>query len=100
MTKMREDTLSDFTQLQIEIRQKTIAADAGFSHQLEDTFTKTQVEIHEYKKKKFQEINQQMDAIVLRVIQEVTGQMIPVANHQQLIIQALEKAEKEGIFPV
>ncbi|HSW88848.1 MAG TPA: hypothetical protein VLG12_06825 [Candidatus Saccharimonadales bacterium] len=96
--KMQQDTLSDFAQLQSMIREKTIGSHDGFTKQLDDEFAKTQIEIHEYKKQKLQEITQRMDKIVMKVAEEVLGQSIPLTQQQQLITKALENAQKEGMF--
>jgi len=96
--KIQDDTLHDFTQLQETIRQKTIDNNSGFSKQLDDEFARTQMEIHEYKKRKLQDITLRMDKLIIKVSEEVLGQAISLQQHQQLITQALEKAQKEGLF--
>lgn len=95
---IQQDTKKDFEQLQEKIRQKTIGSQAGFIKQVDEEFAKAQLEINDYKKHKFQEINQNMAKLVMKVSEEVLGQVIPLQQHQQLIIDALEKAEKEGVF--
>lgn len=96
--KIQEDTLKDFGQLQAMIREKTIDSHTGFTKQLDDEFTKTQMDIHEYKKQKITEITQRMDKIIMKVAEEVLGQTIPMAQQQELITKALENAQKEGMF--
>lgn len=96
--KIQEDTLKDFGQLQAMIREKTIDSHTGFTKQLDDEFTKTQMDIHEYKKQKITEITQRMDKIIMKVAEEVLGQTIPMVQQQELITKALENAQKEGMF--
>lgn len=96
--KIQQDTLTSFTQMQQEIRKKTVDANNNFAKQIEDEFEKTKMEIHEYKQKKVQEINMRMDTLVMKVSEEVLGQTIPLAQHQDLITKALERAQKEGLF--
>jgi F0F1-type ATP synthase membrane subunit b/b' len=91
-------TQNDFSQLQEKIRQKTIDSQTGLTKQLEDEFEKTKIEITEYKKHKFQEVNKNMAKLVIRVSEEVLGQAIPLQQQQQLITDALERAQKEGVF--
>lgn len=98
IAKIAQDTQTDFDQLHQKIRQQTIEAQSGFSKQLQDEFSKTQVEIHEYKKQRLQEVTQKMDRLVIKVAEEVLGQTIPLAQHQDLITKALERAQQEGMF--
>lgn len=95
---MQEETIKEFTTLQETIRNQTAEAQGGLQKQLEDQFNKTQIEIHEYKKRKFQETTLQIDKLIMQVAEEVLGQAIPLSQQQQLITQALEKAQKEGLF--
>lgn len=98
LQKIQEDTRNDFSQMQEKIQQKTIDTQTGLIKQIEDDFTKAQMEIKEYKKHKLQEINQNMAKLIMRISEEVLGQAIPIQQHQQLIADALEKAQKEGMF--
>jgi len=83
-----EDTLKN-------IHSETLQA---LNSKLQDTFEKTQLEIAEYKKHKLQEVQKSIDTLLLRVSQEVLGHALPLADHQKLILDALEKAQKEQMF--
>jgi len=98
ITKTQALTEQDFLRLQEEIRQRTSSSQNGLSKQMEDEFTKTQMEIHEYKKHKLREVNDSIEKLIMKVAEEVLGQTISFAQHQQLILDAFEKAKKEGMF--
>ena len=98
ITKIYQETQADFDQLHQKVRQQTIESQSGFTKQLQDEFNKTQIEIHEYKKQRLQEVTQKIDRLVMKVAEEVLGQTISLAQHQDLITHALEKAQQEGMF--
>ena len=57
-----------------------------------------QKELDEYKAAKMKETDQMTQRIVQRVSQEVLNKSISLEDHQQILIDSLEKAKREGIF--
>lgn len=55
-------------------------------------------EIDSYKQSKIHRIDQASNVIVQRVAQEVLNKSLSLEDHQNLVIQSLEKAKKEGVF--
>jgi len=58
----------------------------------------TKKELENYKQQKIKEVDQNIYKIIEKVIKNTTGKLINVSEHQELVIKALEKAKKEGIF--
>ncbi len=57
-----------------------------------------ETELAEYKKKKEAEIDEKVVRIVAAVVKKVIGETIDPATHEKLILEACEKAKKEGFF--
>lgn len=57
-----------------------------------------QKEIEAYKQQKFKEADKTVNSIVQQVSQKVLNKAISLEDHQNLIIESLDKALKEGIF--
>jgi hypothetical protein len=55
-------------------------------------------EVESYKQQKIRRIDQASHVIVQQVAQEVLNKSLSLDDHQNLVIQSLEKAKKEGIF--
>ncbi len=57
-----------------------------------------QKELDEYKQLKFKQTEETITKVVRKVSEEMLSAAIPLEEHQKLLIQSLEKAEKEGMF--
>lgn len=55
-------------------------------------------ELKNYKESRLKEIDREIANIVLKVSKEVLGKAIDLKDHEDLVIRALEKAKKEGVF--
>lgn len=57
-----------------------------------------QKELDAYKQARMKEIDQQVNGVVQKVSQAVLNKSIPASDHQQLILEALEKSKQQGVF--
>jgi hypothetical protein len=55
-------------------------------------------ELEEYKQMRLKEVDKTITIILQKVSQEILNKSISLDDHQNLLIQALEKAKKEGAF--
>lgn len=55
-------------------------------------------EVTEYKKKKLATVDSAILQLIQKTYQEILGRTIPQEVNQQLILEALEKTKKEGVF--
>lgn len=55
-------------------------------------------EVEEYKAMRLQRIEQASTTLIQRVAQETMNKTLSLDDHQNLLVQSLEKAKKEGIF--
>ncbi len=57
-----------------------------------------QKEIENYKREKMEEIDQKIYKILIEISRNVIGKAIDFSTHEELIIQALNQAKKDGLF--
>ncbi|HVZ11500.1 MAG TPA: hypothetical protein VG965_00555 [Patescibacteria group bacterium] len=57
-----------------------------------------QKELEDYKKARYQEVDKTIARIVQKVSLEVLNKSISVTDHENLLVESLEKAKKEGLF--
>lgn len=55
-------------------------------------------ELEEYKKLRLQQADRTITHVIQEVSQEILNKALPLDDHHQLLIEALEKAKKEGVF--
>lgn len=55
-------------------------------------------ELEEYKKIRLQQADRTITHVIQEVSQEILNKALPLEDHHQLLIEALEKAKKEGVF--
>ena len=85
--------------LELPVSPAGLVSETGTFLRLFD-FAKAQIEIAEYKKHQLSKIDQSMNDVLLKVSGSILGKVIPIRDHQQLIIDALEQAKKEGMFQI
>src|SRR5258708_3084992 len=98
LAELQKTAQTSITSLQQDIQKQMIDDKQGISKRLQDEFEKTQMEIAEYKQHKLQQIQDNMNLILVKVSGQVLSKAIPMHMHQELINEALEKAEKEIVF--
>ncbi len=84
--------LSDF----IKEQQRGVAKEMQFL--VANNILKTEKELEEYKKKKIQEIDGRINAIILETSREVLGKSVDLATHEDLVMKALEQAKVDNLF--
>ncbi len=55
-------------------------------------------ELEEYKKLRLQQADRTINHVIQEVSQQILNKALSLEDHQQLLIEALEKAKKEGVF--
>jgi hypothetical protein len=109
LTSAKQYTQSYQTSLQ-QISHQSLSnfqqASSGLESQLQKQIQQFQAsiiptmqkEIDTYKQSRMKDIDDQVTVVVQKVSQAVLRKSIPVSDHQQLIIDALEKAKQQDVF--
>lgn len=97
---LEEKTKKNVEEMESFLDQTAGAGKESLHKKIEESFAKATIEISEYKRQEIEKTRQEIQAILLQVSQEVLGKVIPLTDHQDLVMQTLEKAEKEHMFDV
>ena len=80
------------------LKGETVRYHAIMEQRIEEWRMKAQQEIDDRRREAFKKIEESMYRIILFVSQRVLGRALTMEDHQQLVIQALEEAKKQGFF--
>lgn len=100
LADIRDSTQKEIQELKAILKNQLTQSQGSVTKQMQDDFMKAQIEINEYKKHELERIDKSMNDLLIRVSEEILGKMIPIRDHQQLIIDSLEMAKKEGMFNI
>jgi hypothetical protein len=78
------------------LEHQTFEAEKIAETRMKEEYEKLEIELKQQKELKLQELNEKIFKIIQKVSKEVIGRSITPADHDTLIIEALEKAKKEG----
>ncbi len=87
--------LAIFTQNLISHSTKSAQA---VDEKTKDMIEQAESEIAEYKKIKLEKIDGAIMQLLQKTYHDILGRSIPPNIHQEMILEALEKAKKEGVF--
>lgn len=95
LQKMSTDSLTQFHTIMANLQMDLQKQIKEFHDTLLPNVEK---ELESYKQERIKQIDQVVLGIVQKASQDIFNKSISLADHQQLVIQSLEKAKKEGIF--
>lgn len=85
--------LKDFREI---LKKETYDSQKIVETKIEETYKATQKEIEDYKTERLKKVEGQIFEIIQNVSREVLGKTLSRDEHEQLVMDALEKAKKEG----
>lgn len=104
------NSLTNYKDFLHQIAQKTLLDFQGSTKKFEDDMQKQmqgfrnsllptiQKELEAYKKERIDKADKIINSIIQEVAAKALNKSIPQEDHQKLIIESLEKAQKEGVF--
>mgnify|MGYP001565047615 CR=1 FL=1 len=85
--------LKDFKEI---LKKETFESQKIVEDKIEDAYKIAQKEIEDYKLERIKKVEGQIYEIIQNVSKIVLGKTLSLQEHEQLVIDALEKAKKEG----
>lgn len=70
----------------------------SYSKNINEKILKTEQEIENFKKEKLKEVEKKIFQLVTETTKKILGKTIDISTHEELVLEALEKAKKEGFF--
>jgi len=99
VSKGIEDDLNLHTEnLKNILAKQTVESQEIVTQKLDSAYETMLVEVEEYRSERLAKVDEQIYQILQNVTEKVLGKTLSLDKHQDLIIQALEKAKKENIF--
>lgn len=99
MTKdIESDILADFKEFRDELEKDTIKSEKTVKAKINDEYFSLEKDLDDYKKQKYQKLDDDIYKILYRVSEMVLNQGISYDKHKELVIEALETAKKEQVF--
>ena len=87
--------MGDFKKMLAEI---TISQEEEAKRKIENVYQAMLVEVEKARDERLQKLGEEIFNILTSVSLRVLGKSLSVSDHEQLILEALEKAKKEGVF--
>lgn len=91
-------TLGEIKKFKVVIEQATISSQKMLKKKIDHEYSLAKKDIDSYKQNELNMINERIYEILEKVSKLVLGQVIELSQHEELIIDSLEKAKKEAIF--
>jgi F0F1-type ATP synthase membrane subunit b/b' len=95
LNKVSATSLTDFQNI---AKQFGVNLDGQIREFSKTLLPNLEKEIAGYKQERLKGVDKIVEAIVQKVAQKALNKSIPVSDHNNLILEALERAKKEGIF--
>ena len=80
------------------VEKATLDSQSNLQKNISGEFEKAQAEIKAYQDQQMKTIDQAIENVLQKVAQDVLSRSLTLEDHQQLIIDSLEKAKKEEFF--
>ncbi|HEX7042318.1 MAG TPA: hypothetical protein VF189_03645, partial [Patescibacteria group bacterium] len=95
LKELTAESLGEFQEVSKELQTDLEQQIKNFRETLLPNMEK---ELEEYKQKRLAEIEKSVTNIAQKVSQEVLNKTLSFSDHQNLVLDALEKAKREGVF--
>jgi len=82
------------------LRQELVVHKDTLDKLVADEFAKARSEVDGYKKEQIDKVDKAVSKVVVTIVEQVLGKMINVQDHEDLVVQALEQAKKDGLFHI
>lgn len=96
LEKIPEQELDEFRSV---LKTETVSAQKMLGKRIDELFLAAEKEVDAYKKSRLEEIDQEIQGITGSVVEEVLNKKLTKADQETLVLQSLEKAKKDGLFP-
>lgn len=85
--------IGEFTQA---LELETVQSQKVVAQKIEDQYSQVQQELAEMKQQRLAQLNTQINVVLKEVITQIAGKVIPLDEHEKLIISALDEARRKN----
>ncbi len=97
-TSLKAVTTQSISDLQIIAKGLEVDLQKQISDFNQSLLPKLEKEVEEYKALRLKQSEQMVNKIIQKATQEIFGRIITLADHQNIMIESLERAKREGVF--
>ncbi len=94
----REDITQQHSQLSDLLSEQYSEFQRLFTQKLEESSKKLDAEVAVYREARMQKVDESIDALVRKVLEDVLGKKLDTEDHLELIRASLEEAKKDGVL--
>jgi flagellar biosynthesis/type III secretory pathway protein FliH len=94
---IESDVQADYQEYKDAIKKQTFQAESIATEKIKEEYVKLDAEIKDYKTKMIEKVNEDVYKLLLNISKMVLGKSLDLKDHEELIIDALNKAKKENI---
>lgn len=87
--------LSEVQDFKEVLRQETLASQKVVAEKIEQEYNQIEEDVKEYKAQKLKEVEDSIYSLLKRVSEETIGKSLNLEQHEELVLEALEKAKRE-----
>lgn len=95
---IENDVESDYSEYKDVIKKQTFEAENIAKEKIKQEYEKLELEVKEYREKMMNKVNDDIYKILINISKDVFGKALNPKEHEDLIIDALNKAKKENII--
>jgi F0F1-type ATP synthase membrane subunit b/b' len=95
---LTREAKSEIEKLSKSITEEISSIFRSTSEKLNERVSQAEKNIENYKERKLKELDQRIYQIIGEVAEKTIGKAIDLSTHEELVMEALEKAKKEKFF--
>lgn len=92
------DVESDYSEYKDVIKKQTFEAENIAKEKIKQEYEKLEIEIKDYREKMLNKVNDDIYKILINISKSVLGKSLDTKEHEDLIIDSLNRAKKENII--
>lgn len=96
--ELKAAATADINKMSSEVQKTISQQQAALQQKVDLEFSSISKVVDEYKEKRLEFIEQQITEMVIQTAKEVIGKSLSLQEHEDLIMQALEKAKSENVL--
>lgn len=96
VANIAKDEVSDFKEV---LQKETVESQKIVEEKIEEAYKNAEKSVEEYKTKQIEHIQEKLLDVVKDATEEIIGKSLSLDDHNDLVIQALEKAKQELLPP-
>lgn len=98
LQKLEKIPEQEMIEFQAILKKETVTAQQLLGQRISDLFGAAEKEVVAYKNSRLKEVEASLQDITGKVVEEVIGAKLTKADHEALVLRALERAKNEGVL--